>query len=64
MKNLTATRVDQILDAVKMKEHEVTLDVSELFPYLRSMIKIKAEERGLHVVSTSQHMLIRDLRGM
>jgi hypothetical protein len=51
-----------ILDKVKPRECEVTLDVDGYSQEQIERVKSTAEARGLHVSGSGQWLLIRDLR--
>lgn len=56
------TKLDMILDKVKPRECEVTLDVDGYSQEQIERVKSTAEARGLHVSGSGQWLLIRDLR--
>lgn len=62
--NMAKTKLDLILDKVKAKKHEITLDVRDYTEAQKQRIITTAEKRGLHAASDGKFILIRDLRGM
>ena len=58
------TRLDLLLDSVKSRRHEVTIDVGDLPSEQVDRIYAAAKARGLHASGTRRWILIRDLRGM
>jgi hypothetical protein len=56
------SRLDLILDRVKPREHEVTIDAAGYTPEQVDRIYAAAKARGLHVSGTRRWILIRDLR--
>lgn len=56
------TKLDLLLDTVKPREHELTIDVSELDPPSVARIVSTAVDRGLDVAGDNRYLLIRDLR--
>jgi len=58
------SRLDVLLDSVKPREHEVTIDADGYTPKQVDRIYAAAKARGLHVSGTRRWILIRDLRGM
>lgn len=63
-KTRTFADLDRLLDMVKPREREVTIDVRDCTPEQREDIIHAATARGLHVAGSRNHLLIRDLRGM
>jgi hypothetical protein len=59
---MAKSRLDLILDKVKAKQHEVTLDVSSYTKEQKDKIRDTAKGRGFDVAEDNRHMLIRDLR--
>jgi len=62
--HLTKSRLDRLLDRVKPRESEVTIDVRDYTPEQVDRIYAAAAARGLHASGTRRVILIRDLRGM
>lgn len=56
------TRLDLLLDSVKPRENEVTIDVHGYTRDQIARITAAAQARGLHVSGTRRWLLIRDLR--
>ena len=58
------TLLDTLLDSVKPRESELTLDTEGYSPEDRARIVAAAQGRGLSAEGTDRWLLIRDLRGM
>jgi hypothetical protein len=56
--------LDTLLDSVKPRESELTLDVFGYSPEDRARIVAAARGRGLSAAGTDRWLLIRDLRGI
>ena len=54
--------LDLLLDRVKPREHEVTIDTAGFTEKKVDQIIAAAKERGLHVARSRRWVLIRDLR--
>jgi hypothetical protein len=64
MKTMIATKLDLILDRVKARQSEVTLDADEYTAEQVNRIVVAAKARGFNVSGTHRWILIRDLREM
>ena len=58
------SKLDLLLDSVKPREHEVTIDVRDYTSEQVDRIYAAAAARGLHASGTRRWILICDLRGM
>jgi hypothetical protein len=61
--NKKGTMLDAILDRVKPREHEVTIDTEGYTRQQVDRIETAANRRGLSAVYDGRFILIRDLRG-
>jgi len=53
--------LEQLLNQVKARESEVTIDAEDCTPERIDQIKTAAKARGFHVSGTDRWLLIRDL---
>jgi hypothetical protein len=58
----TKTYLDLLLDRVKPRKHEVTIDTEGYTREQVKRIKSAAKKRGLHAAYDGRFVLIRDLR--
>ena len=58
------TRLDLLLDSVKPRKHEVTIDTEGYTRDQVHPIMAAASKRGLHAARAGRFVLIRDLRNM
>lgn len=59
---MVKTKLDRILDSVKPREHEVTIDTEGYSSAETGRILDAARERGLSAAYDGRFVLVRDLR--